>query len=284
LNELSGMLQIGRDVISSVMEQGQLNLPTVVIPKGDRDMVTDTDVMVEHHVRAVLARRTPSIAFYGEEGGGTLADDRFWVLDPIDGTANFLRGMPLFGISLALVQGRRPVLGVIGLPMRQQTYWAADGLGAWRNGSPITTGTRGILAEAMVAVGDYGTGADAEPRNRLALTLHQRLAAVAQRVRMLGSAAIDLVSVADGTIDASITLGNNCWDMAAGAVIAREAGAAVIDGDGSTHNLDSVMTIATSQPLSPAVLSLLASAISETGWRRPLAAARAQARHKGSSC
>jgi myo-inositol-1(or 4)-monophosphatase len=109
----------------------------------------------------------------------------------------------------------------------------------------------------VIAIGDYGTGADAEERNAVAVALHAALAPAAGKVRMLGSAAVDLAFVADGTLDASITLGNRDWDMAAGVAIARAAGACVTDTDGTPHDLASRTTIVTAPGLTNAVLDTL---------------------------
>ncbi|GAA4256608.1 inositol monophosphatase family protein [Dactylosporangium darangshiense] len=229
-----------------------------ITAKGDRDMVSEAELEVEQQIRATMREATPDIGFLGEEEGGDTGDTSTrWILDPADGTANLIRGLPLYGISLALVAGRTPVLGVIHLPALRRRYWAATGLGAWCNGRQIRPATTSDLCAAMVAIGDFGTGVHAEERNRVALALHAHLASHAQRTRMLGSSAVDLAFVADGTLDASVTLGNRSWDMAAGAVIAREAGAAVMDTDGSDHTTASRTTIATAPGLRDSILAVL---------------------------
>ncbi|MES4885199.1 inositol monophosphatase family protein [Streptomyces sp. NPDC000349] len=176
-----------------------------------------------------------------------------------------MRGLPLCGISLALVH-HGPVLGVIRLPLIGRRYWAAQGLGAFRDGQRISAAGTSTLPEAMIAVGDYGTGPDGPERNRVALAIQAHLAEKAQRVRMLGSAAVDLAFVADGTLDATITLGNHDWDMAAGVVLAREAGAVVMDTDGSPHTPDALTTIATAPGLRDAVLDIVAATTTGTPW------------------
>lgn len=231
--------------------------PGTVAIKADRDLVTAADVAVEHLVRAELRAATPAIGFLGEETGGDTEGLR-WVLDPIDGTTNCARGLPLHAIALALVDDDRPVLGVVTLSALGHRYWASVGHGAWRDGQPITVSTAEDLSAAVVAVGDYGTGPAAAARNRADLALHAHLAPRAHRVRMLGTAAVDLVWVADGTLDASITLGNRPWDMAAGAVIAREAGALVLDADGTDHSTAAHVTVATTPGLRAAVLAAVA--------------------------
>lgn len=237
-----------------------------VTSKGDRDMASEIDYAVEEKVRSFLLAETPEIGFLGEEHGGSQADAPLtWALDPVDGTANLVNGLPLCGVSLGLVEGGRSVLGVIDLPFLGQRYEAADGLGAYCGSQRITPRKTTDLSEAIVAMGDYAVGHQAEKRNRRRLALTELLAARVLRVRMFGSAAVDLVWVASGRLDASIALSNHPWDMAAGAAIAREAGALVMDADGSPHGLGSEATIAAAPGLRGAILGLLSEADSRTG-------------------
>jgi myo-inositol-1(or 4)-monophosphatase len=261
--DLHALLDHARQVTDQAEQQLRTRRPSRIEAKGDRDMLTDVDLAIERLARDALPRRAPGTGFLGEEEGGRTDMETYWIIDPVDGTANFIRGLPLCGISLALVHQGAPVLGVISLPFLDRRYWAADGLGAWRNGRPIRAASTSELSEAMIAVGDYGTGDGAGERNRTAIAVHARLAPAAQRVRMLGSAAVDLALVADGSIDASITLGNRSWDMAAGAVIARAAGALVIDSDGTDHTLASRATIAVAPALRASILDVLDAATAD---------------------
>jgi myo-inositol-1(or 4)-monophosphatase len=232
--------------------------PGDLTPKGDRDLTSEVDYAVERSVRDFLHARTPDIGFLGEEEGMTGGGEYVWILDPVDGTVNYVRHLPLCGVSLALACGDQPVLGVIDLPFLGARYSATVGTGAYRNGQRIYVSKTSSLKEAIVAVGDYAVGDDAEAKNRLRLAITQALAATALRVRMVGSAAIDLAWLADGGIDASLTMSNNPWDMAAGVVIAREAGAVVVDADGSAYSLQSNATIAAGPNLASDFFSLIA--------------------------
>jgi myo-inositol-1(or 4)-monophosphatase len=256
LPPIDHLLAIALHTVTLVEARLLTHPPTTITDKSVKDPVTDVDIAIERLVRGHLHQTTPQVAFLGEEEGGDLDAPALWVLDPIDGTANYHRGLPLCGISLALIRRGRPVLGVIGLPMLGHRYWASVGHGAWRDGTPITAATTTDMDQAIVAIGDYGFGDDVTDYNDASFALHRRLAVCAQRVRMLGSAAVDLALVADGTLDASITLSNNAWDMAAGSVIAREAGALVIDRDGTTHGLGSQMAIATAAALREPILTI----------------------------
>ncbi|MET8074903.1 inositol monophosphatase family protein [Streptomyces sp. NPDC005303] len=226
--------------------------------KGDRDMVSEIDLAVEERVREFLRKETPEIGFLGEESGGTgIEGPLTWALDPVDGTANLVNGLPLCAVSLGLVEDNRAVLGAIDLPFMGQRFRGAKGHGAYANEELIRPSQRTALNEAIVAIGDYAVGVRANERNVRRLALTRMLAEQVLRVRMLGSAAIDLIWVASGKLDASIALSNHPWDMAAGVAIAREAGAAVMDLDGSPHSLRSTATIAVAPGLRGTLLQML---------------------------
>ena len=148
-----------------------------------------------------------------EKKRGPVGDDnKRWVLDPIDGTVNFVHGLPLYAISLALTSGQQPVLGIIDLPALNTRFHAALGLGALCGQKQLTAPPPPAdLAAAIVAIGDYAVGERAETKNRIRLGVTTRLAAKVLRVRMLGAAAIDLAWLAQGVIDASVTLSNSPW-------------------------------------------------------------------------
>ena len=235
-------------------------LPGPLTAKGDRDMATELDFAVERTVRGHLRERTPGVAVLGEEEGvsGDPDAELLWALDPIDGTANLVHGMPLTGVSLGLIHRGRPILGVIDLPFLGVRYWAVEHKGAYAGERRIAASRTARLNEAIVAVGDYAVGVDADEKNALRLALNEQLAGRVQRVRMLGSAAIDLAWVADGKLDASMTMSNKPWDTAAGVIIAREAGAVVIDQDGSDHTSSSAATIAAAPGVAEELLALVA--------------------------
>lgn len=233
--------------------------PRKLTAKGDRDYATDLDYEIEQRVRDQLGQATPEIGFVGEEEGrsGKRAE-LVWALDPIDGTVNFVHGLPLYAVSLALVAGDQPVLGVIDLPALRHRYYAAQGLGAERDGSRLPCPEPPPdLGSAIVAIGDYAVGANAEAKNRDRLGVTARLAASVLRVRMLGSAAIDLAWLAEGRLNGSVTLSNNTWDMAAGVVLARESGHTVVDRSGQPYDLSSAATLAASAQLLPDLLRCL---------------------------
>ncbi|MDF5756187.1 inositol monophosphatase family protein [Spongiactinospora sp. TRM90649] len=261
--DTKALLPIAGRAVAIAHEIVRTHAPKTISLKGDRDMVTEVDLAVEHAVRDFLTEETPEIGFLGEEEGPIIRDGGglLWALDPIDGTANFTHGIPLCGISLGLIDDDRSILGVIDLPFLDMLYAAADGHGATCNDDPIHTGGVADLDAAIVSLGDYAVGENAERKNRVRVPLTHHLAARVQRVRMYGSAAIDLAWVAEGKTDACVMLSNNPWDTAAGVAIAREAGALVTDATGRPHTMRSTATIAAA----PAILSQLIAVLAESG-------------------
>jgi myo-inositol-1(or 4)-monophosphatase len=205
---------------------------------------------VERFVRDFLHNKTPEIAFLGEEEGGQPAGrGLLCMLDPIDGTVNFLHGFPLCAVSLSLCDATTVVAAVIDLPFIGSQYTALLGQGAYADGKRLRVSQTSTLADALISIDQYAFGDDAERKNRQRLRLTERLAHDAQRVRMLGASAIDLAWTAEGRLDACIMLGNKPWDTSAGVLIAREAGARVLDHDGSEHSDQSRSTIAVTPAL-----------------------------------
>jgi myo-inositol-1(or 4)-monophosphatase len=264
MSDLDALLGIAGDAVDDARRTIQAMPVGVVTAKGDRDMATEVDYAVEHALRKFLARETPEISFLGEEEGRSgEAGQLMWALDPVDGTANFARGLPLCGVSLALLDRGSPVIGVIDLPFLGARYVAARDRGAWANGKRITASETHDVSKAIVSLGDYAVGDDAAAKNRPRFALTTLLAGRVQRIRMFGSAAIDLAWVAHGRIDACLTLSNKPWDVAAGVCVAREAGALVVDVDGSSHTAASTATIAVTPHLLDTILEITHQALAQ---------------------
>lgn len=273
------LLATAQAAVRMAVEHIQTHPHTQVRDKSDRDLVTDTDLTVEHLVRQLLAAATPTIAFLGEETGAYAGtddtQDRRWVLDPIDGTTNFAHGLPLYAVALGLIQDHEPVLGVVGLPALDRCYWATRGGGAYRDTTRLRVASTATLATALVAISDYGTGRVGPDRDLVSAAIDHDLSRAARGVRRLGSAAVELCLVAEGSLDASITIGNQPWDTAAGAIIAREAGAILMDADGSSHTTRSCCAIACTPGLRTAVLEICSVARGSSYWPAPPATATA---------
>ena len=203
--------------------------------KGLRDIVTDADLASEEYIREELGRRFPDIPFFGEESGGAERGLR-WVVDPLDGTKNFARGLDIFAVSVALVREDHPVAGVVHIPTKSLTVWAYEGGGAYAGERRLLLDEGLPLSESFIATGfPHGNPELVDPYTEGLRRVLKR----AMAVRRLGSAAYDLAMVAYGLFDAFWEFGLAPWDTAAGAVIVREAGASLSEIDGSPWNIHS---------------------------------------------
>jgi myo-inositol-1(or 4)-monophosphatase len=263
MSELLEFLGTAERAVETAVEviRAGLGRERAISGKGDRDFATDLDYAVEDAVRAFLAEETPDIPVLGEERGrsGDTGDSHYeWVLDPIDGTVNFAHGSPLHAVSLALTRNGMPMVGVVEAPMSQERFTAAHGHGAALNKHSLTLHGPTELSEAVVAFGDFGVRPESERRNAQRLDLYRRLVPKIQRFRMLGAAAIDMCWVAAGRVDAAYHSYINPWDVAAGVVIAREAGALATDLDGVDYDTGATSILACNPDLHRALLAELA--------------------------
>jgi myo-inositol-1(or 4)-monophosphatase len=188
------------------------------------DVVTAVDVASEQLIRREIRHARPHDGFVGEEGGDTVGSSAVtWVADPIDGTVNFLYNIPQFAVSLAARVADEVLAGVVHNPVSGETFTAVLGGGAYLNGEPIMASGCMELASALVGIGYAYT---AEVRAHQAVET-SRLVPVVRDVRRLGSAALDLCFLACGRLDGYVERGLKPWDLAAGSLIAQEAGAKV---------------------------------------------------------
>lgn len=190
--------------------------------KGVQDWLTEADGAVEDFLSDALAAAYPADGFQGEETGKARAGALRWVVDPIDGTANYARGATRFCISLGLLDGDLPVLGVIVAPALGEVFSARQGNGAFLNGARIKAAATAEMARAQVEV-----GWSLRRPNTAFQAVCNRVQAAGAALRMGGSGALGLADVAAGRIDAYTELHINLWDVAAGLAILVEAGAYV---------------------------------------------------------
>lgn len=184
------------------------------------DLVSEADVAAEAAIRSVLARRRPADAILGEEGGATGEGELRWIVDPLDGTINFLFGIPAFAVSVACEDSSGSLAGVVLDPIRQECFTATRSGQATLNGEPIHGSQGDQLATAMVAT---GFGYEAKVRARQAAVVARLLPEI-RDIRRVGAAALDLAWCACGRFDAYYERGVHPWDIAAGALIAGRAG------------------------------------------------------------
>jgi myo-inositol-1(or 4)-monophosphatase len=195
--------------------------------KAPGDWVSDVDTSSEAAVRDALARAAPGIAFFGEESGGERAA-LGWLVDPLDGTANFLHGFPAVGVSVALVEEGEPVVGVVHAPLLGDTYVATRGAGATRNGHALAVSAR----EPHEAIPATGFPFRRKDRIEPYLAVFAEAFGVVEDLRRAGAASLDLAWTAAGVFDGFFELALGPWDVAAGALLVREAGGVVTDWSG----------------------------------------------------
>ncbi len=256
LEEISARaLEIARGA-SRLLLEGHRRGPAVR-SKGRSDLVTEYDERSELFVREGLARAFPSHTVVGEEMGG-VAGELAWYVDPLDGTTNFAHGHPFFCLSLGLVGGGEHLVGVVVAPALGTEWTAHRGGGAWRDGSRIGVSDTTAIEDALLATGFPATRASVEDNNYRAFLA---LDAASHGVRRCGAAALELALVADGGYDAFWDLGLKPWDLAAGALLVREAGGRVTDLRGEALELSKGRILASNGRLHDALVAGLAGGL-----------------------
>jgi myo-inositol-1(or 4)-monophosphatase len=202
--------------------------------KSEKDLVTEADVAVENYLVEQIKAHYPDHAILGEESGSHDGSEYRWVIDPIDGTTTFIHGLPFYSISVALQRQNQTVLAAVYAPVLGELFTAQSGKGATLNDTPIRVSTRTALSDCVMATGFACLRANLKDNN---LPLIDRIAPKLRGLRILGSAALDLCYVACGRTDAFWELNLKIYDIAAGMLIAQEAGALVTDLSGGTANL-----------------------------------------------
>ncbi|MFV0492155.1 MAG: inositol monophosphatase family protein [Pseudorhodobacter sp.] len=219
-----------------------------VSAKGPGDFVSRADREAERILHEELMAGRPSYGFLGEEGGEIAGADptRRWIVDPLDGTTNFLHGLPHWAISIALEHKGEIISGVIYDAAKDEMYWAEKGAGAWMNDSRLRVSGRRQMIEAVFATGVPFGGRDTLPATLQDLA---RLMPVCAGVRRWGTASLDLAYVAAGRFDGFWERGLNPWDIAAGILLVREAGGFVSGLQDGDNPLTSSAIICGNEPL-----------------------------------
>lgn len=205
-----------------------------VFEKGRQDYASEVDSLAETEIIRELRRAFPDIAILAEESGAMGKGKLTFIIDPLDGTSNYLRGFPHFCVSIALVENGEPTDGVIFDPLRNELFTASRGAGATLNDKKLRVGDRKDLTGSLLV-----TGFPPRERARLAPQLDtiRTLLADAEDIRRTGSAALDMAYVAAGRADAYFEAGVKSWDIAAGVLLVREAGGRVCDFRGRSDQL-----------------------------------------------
>lgn len=255
--------------IRYAMEAGDQILSRMSAPYrvGDKinraDLVTDVDLHSERFIRERIGRDYPDHWILSEETDGGL--DAFglmarpapgigWIIDPIDGTINFVHGIPHFAVSIGIVRDESLLHGVVFNPATRELFHATRGEGARLNGDPIRVGAEADIGRALLATGFQASD---WRRDSVAAAQVSRIAGISRSVRILGAASLDLCMIACGRLNGFWHDGLYPWDVAAGQLIVREAGGTVTNGEGDPYAWSDKRLIASSPELHGELLSLL---------------------------
>jgi myo-inositol-1(or 4)-monophosphatase len=227
--------------------------------KGPANFVSAADHRAEETLRAELAKARPGYGFLGEEGGRQEGSDKThcWIVDPLDGTTNFLHGIPHFAISIALERDGTIVAGIVYNPINEELFVAERGKGAFVNDQRLRVAARKRLSEAVIACGlpHLGRGDLAQFRQEFAV-VQEKVAGI----RRFGAAALDLAWIAAGRIDAYWERNLSPWDMAAGLLLVREAGGFASDLDGGDEFFAKREILAGNEAMQREILALIRQA------------------------
>jgi myo-inositol-1(or 4)-monophosphatase len=230
---------------------GQLKLGQ---KEGRANLVTDVDVMAEKTVIGVLQSEYPDFNIVSEESPAVARDSQFtWVIDPLDGTNNYVHGIPFICVSIGLALGREVVSGVIYDPVRKELFTARKGRGAFLNGAPISVAKRTAVNLAFLGV-DLGYDAD---KGRAMLDFLKAPWPEIGGFRLMGSAALGLTYVACGRLDAYVHPCLYPWDVAAAIALVEESGGKITDWQGKPATTESRVIVAANEPLHAAFLKLI---------------------------
>jgi myo-inositol-1(or 4)-monophosphatase len=242
----------GRPLIRDFNELENLQISM----KGPADFVTSADIRTERTLIEELSKARPGYGFLGEEGGTIEGKDKShrFIIDPIDGTTNFMHGIPHFAISIGLERDGQLVAGVIYNPVIDDMYYVEKGHGAYLNNKRLRVASRKELGSSVLATGFPFKGREGHERSldELKLTMAETAG-----IRRFGTASLDLAFVAGGRFDAFWERGIQAWDMAAGILLVREAGGMVTDLDGGQDMLTKGSVIVANEVLHPQLLKLL---------------------------
>jgi myo-inositol-1(or 4)-monophosphatase len=263
INVMAGAaLKAARGLIRDFGEVEQLQVSV----KGPGDFVTTADLRAERVLRTELSKARPGYAVLMEEGGAEAGSDprHRWIVDPLDGTTNFLHGIPHFAISIALERDGEIVAGVIYEPLRDEMFWAEKGAGAFLNDRRLRVSGRRRLGEAVI-----GTGIPFAERGDHALYLGTLSAVMGATsgVRRMGAAALDLAYVAAGRLDGFWEFGLSPWDIAAGILLIRESGGYVTDLAGGHRMMETGDVLAANDHLHLPLAQLLKKSLGQPAAR-----------------
>ncbi|GAA6235090.1 inositol monophosphatase 1-like [Lates japonicus] len=237
--------QASEIILSAFQQQKEVKLKS-----SPADLVTETDQRVEKILISAIRTKYPLHRFIGEESVAAgecleLTDSPTWIIDPIDGTVNFVHRFPFVAISIAFTVNKQMEFGIVYSCVEDKLFYAQRGRGAFLNGERLHASRQEDISRCVV-VTEIGAERDDLALSTMTSNIFRLLKLPVHGVRALGTAAVDMCQVATGGADAYYHIGMHCWDIAASAIIVQEAGGVVMDTDGSEFDMMSRRVIAAS--------------------------------------
>uniref|UniRef100_A0A6Q2ZCF7 Inositol-1-monophosphatase n=1 Tax=Esox lucius TaxID=8010 RepID=A0A6Q2ZCF7_ESOLU len=220
----------------------------VMLKSSSVDLVTKTDQKVEKLILESVKEKFPTHSFIGEESVAAgepckLSDSPTWIVDPVDGTTNFVHGYPFVAVSIGFAVNKKLEFGVVYSCIEDKMYTARRGKGAFCNGQPLQVSDQKEINQSIIAT-EFGSDRHVEVVDKIFSSMRNILCLPVHGIRGVGSAAINMCLVASGCVEAYYEMGIHCWDIAAGVVIVEEAGGVLMDVDGGPLDLMSRRVIA----------------------------------------
>ena len=232
---------------NEILKNNYMKIQTISSKGRKGDLVTNVDLEVEKKIKHYLLEETPNISINAEESGKlNKSSDLTWCIDPLDGTTNYSHGYPFFGTSIGLVYKNKPILGAISVPYLNELYSACIGEGSFCNDNKLKVSTPVNLSDSLLVTGFSYDRFETEDNNYAEFCY---LTHKTRGVRRGGAAAVDLAVVAAGKVDGYWERGLEVWDLAAGAIIVKEAGGIISDYPSGEFNLSSGRILACSPTL-----------------------------------
>ena len=223
--------------------------------KSAVDLVTDYDVKIELYLKEKLAVAFSEYTLVGEETSeGITHPDKAIYIDPIDGTTNFVHGIPFCAISIGIWEDGEPVAGVVYNPVLDELFYAEKGKGAFCNGEPLQVSEAQTLEKSLIATGFPYTKIEQGEDFRWVMKSIESILPYTRDIRRLGSAALDLCYVARGTFEGYFEINLKPWDVAAGVLMVKEAGGSVSRSDGGAYTLDERVIVASNGRIQDAIV------------------------------
>ncbi|KAL0966902.1 hypothetical protein UPYG_G00302020 [Umbra pygmaea] len=232
----------------SLVRDAVQNDMKVMLKSCSVDLVTKTDQKVEELIIASVKEKFPTHSFIGEESvaaGETcvLTDSPTWIVDPVDGTTNFVHGYPFVAVSIGFAVKKKLEFGVVYSCIEDKMYSARRGKGAFCNGQPLQVSDQKEINQSIIAT-EFGSSRDTDVIDKIFSSMRNILCLPVHGIRGVGSAAINMCLVASGCVEAYYEMGIHCWDVAAGAIIVTEAGGVLMDVEGGPFDLMSRRVVA----------------------------------------